>query len=62
MSAMILCQIKTIRDLACRRWASTDELLAITAALKEAAAEADRALTNRIEAEAQEAWMRGDLK
>ena len=61
MSAMIICQIQTIRDLACRRFATTDEPLAITAALKEAAAEADRALTNRLEAEAEHAWQKGDL-
>jgi hypothetical protein len=60
MSPMIICQIQTLRDLACRRFATTDELLAITAALKEAAAEADRALTNRLEAAAAEAWERGD--
>ena len=52
MSAMIISQIEAIRAHACRRWSTIDELLAaITAALKEAAAEADRALTNRLEAE-----------
>ena len=51
MSAMIICQIQTIRDLACRRFATTDQLHAIAAALKEAAHEADRALTNRLKAE-----------
>ena len=51
MSAMILCQVRAIRDYACRHWASTDELHAIAAALKQAANEADRALTNRLEAE-----------
>jgi hypothetical protein len=61
MSAMIICQIQTIRDLACRRFATTDELIAVAAALKEAAADADRALTNRLEAEAAHAWQKGDL-
>jgi hypothetical protein len=61
MSA-ILFQIQAIRNLTCRQWASTDELLAITAALKEAAAEADRALTNRLEAEAERARRKGDLR
>jgi hypothetical protein len=51
MSAMIVSQIEAIRDHACRRWSTIDELLAIAAALKEAAAEADRTLTNRLEAE-----------
>ena len=51
MSAMIISQIEAIRAHACRRWSTIDELLAITAALKEAAAEADRALTNRLETE-----------
>ena len=50
MSA-ILCQIRAIRDLASRRWASTAELHLIAAALKQAAHEADRALTNRLEAD-----------
>ena len=58
MSAMIISQIEAIRAHACRRWSTIDELLAITAALKEAAAEADRALTNRLEADA---WQKGDL-
>ena len=47
MSAMI----QAIRDHACRRCSTIDELLAVAAALKEAAAEADRTLTNRLEAE-----------
>ena len=51
MSAMIIFQIEAIRALACRRWSTIDELLAVAAALKEAAAEADRTLTNRLEAE-----------
>jgi hypothetical protein len=51
MSEMVICQIRAIRDLACRRWATTDELHAVAAALQEAAHEADRALTNRLEAE-----------
>jgi len=51
MSAMILCQVRAIRDYACRRYATTDELLAVSAALKEAALEADRALVNRLQAE-----------
>jgi hypothetical protein len=51
----ILAQIQTIRDIARRQFATTDELHAITAALKEAAAEADRTLTDRLEAEAVEA-------
>ena len=51
MSAMILAQIQTIRDIACRRFSTIDELLAVAAALKEASAEADRTLTNRLEAE-----------
>ena len=58
MSAMIISQIEPIRAHACRRWSAIDELLAITAALKEAAAEADRTLTNRLEADA---WQKGDL-
>ena len=49
--SVILCQIQAIRDLTCRQWATTDQLHAIAAALKEAAAEADRALTNRLEAD-----------
>jgi len=59
MSA-ILFQIQAIRKLTRREWATTDQLLAVAAALKEAAAEADRALTNRLEAEAEHAWQRGD--
>ena len=51
MSAMIVSQIRAIRDHACRRWSTIDELLAVTAALKEAAAEADHTLTNRLGAE-----------
>jgi len=51
MSAMIVSQIQAIRDHACRKWATTDELHAIAAALKEAALETDRALTNRLEAD-----------
>ena len=58
MSAMIISQIEAIRAPACQRWSAIDELLAITAALKEAAAEADRTLTNRLEADA---WQKGDL-
>jgi hypothetical protein len=50
MSA-IISQIEAIRTHACWRWSTIDELLAIAAALKEAAAEADRTLTNRLEAE-----------
>ena len=50
MSA-ILFQIQAIRKLTCRQWVTTEQLLAVAAALKEAAAEADRALTNRLEAE-----------
>jgi len=46
MSAMIV-----IRDHACRKWATADELLAMAAALKEASHEADRALTNRLQAD-----------
>jgi hypothetical protein len=57
MSAMIVSQIQAIRDHACRRFATTDELHAVAAALKEAALEADRALTN----EAEHAWQKGDL-
>ena len=51
MSAMIISQIEAIRAQTCRRFSTIDELLAIAAALKEAAAEADRTLTNRLEAE-----------
>jgi len=58
MSA-ILFQIHSIRKL-CRQWATTDDLLATAAALREIAAEVDRTLTNRLEAEAQQAWERGD--
>jgi hypothetical protein len=50
MSA-ILFQIQAIRKLTRREWATTDQLLAVATALKEAAAEVDRALTNRLEAE-----------
>jgi hypothetical protein len=60
MNRMILAQIQTMRDIACRRFATTDELHAVAAALKEASADADRALANRLEAEAVEAWERGD--
>jgi hypothetical protein len=60
MTAMILAQIQTIRDIARRQFATTDELHAVAAALKEASAEADRTLTNRLEAEAQERWEMGD--
>jgi hypothetical protein len=59
MSA-ILFQIHAIRKLTRREWATTEQLSAVAAALKEAAAEADRALTNRLEAEAQQAWEKGD--
>ena len=51
MSAMIISQIEAIRAHACRRWSTIDELIAVAAALKEASAETDRALTNRLEAE-----------
>ena len=51
MSAMIVSQIRAIRDHACRRRSTIDELHAIAAALKEAALETDRALTNRLEAD-----------
>jgi hypothetical protein len=47
MSAMI----QAIRDRARRRWSTIDEPLAVAAALKEASAETDRTLTNRLEAE-----------
>jgi hypothetical protein len=50
MSAMIISQIEAIRAHACRRWSTIDELLAIAAGLKEAAPEADRTRTNRLEA------------
>jgi hypothetical protein len=60
MSA-ILFQIQAIRKLTCRQWVTTEQLLAVAAALKEAAAEADRALTNRLEAEAEHAWRKGDM-
>jgi hypothetical protein len=50
MSA-ILCQIRAIRELTCRQWASTSELHLIAAALKQAAHEADRALANRLQAD-----------
>ena len=59
MSA-ILFQIHAIRKLTSRQWMSTDDLHAICGALKEIAAEADRALANRLEAEARDAWERGD--
>ena len=51
MSANLVSQIQAIRAEACRRFSTIDELLAIAAALKEASAEADRTLTNRLEAE-----------
>jgi hypothetical protein len=47
----IVSQVRAIRDYACRRFATTDELHAIAAALKQAAHEADRALTNRLQAD-----------
>jgi hypothetical protein len=59
MSA-ILFQIQALRKLTSREWATTEQLLEVAAALKEAAAEADRALTNRLEAEAEQAWQKGD--
>ena len=58
MSA-ILFQIQALRKLTCREWATTEQLLVVAAALKEAAAEADRALTNRLEAEAEHARRNG---
>jgi hypothetical protein len=58
----ILFQIHAIRKLTRREWASTDDLhAAICAALKEIAAEVDMALSNRLEAEAQDAWEKGDM-
>ena len=51
MSANLISQIEAIRAHTCRRWSTIDELIAVAAALKEASAEADRALTNRLEAE-----------
>ena len=51
MSAIIISQIEAIRAHACRRFSTIDELLAVSAALKEASAEADRTLANRLEAE-----------
>jgi len=51
MSAMIVSQIQAIRDHACRKWSTIDELHAIAVALKEAAHEADRALTIRPQAD-----------
>jgi hypothetical protein len=59
MSA-ILFQIQTIRKLSRSEWASKDQLYAICAALKEISAEADRTLANRLEAEAEIAWRKGD--
>jgi hypothetical protein len=59
MSA-ILFQLQALRKLTCREWVTTEQLLAVAAALKEAAAEADRALTNCLEAEAADAWQKGD--
>jgi hypothetical protein len=66
MSA-ILFQIEAIRKLSRSEWATTDALLATAAALKEIAAEVDRTLANRLEAEAAQvwaeeeaAWQRGD--
>ena len=50
MSANLISQIEAIRG-ACRRWSTINELIAVTAALKEVAAEVDRTLTNRLEAE-----------
>jgi hypothetical protein len=35
--------------------------ISVAVALKEAAAEADRALANRLETEAEHAWRKGDL-
>jgi hypothetical protein len=54
-------QLRALRKLTCREWVTTEHLFAVAAALKEAAAEADRALTNRLEAEAEHAWQKGDL-
>ena len=59
MSA-ILFQLHALCKLTCRERATTEQLHAVAAALKEAAAEADRALTNRLEAEAEQAWQKGD--
>jgi hypothetical protein len=51
MNANLISQIEAIRANACRRFSTIDELLAVAAALKEASAEADRTLANRLEAE-----------
>jgi hypothetical protein len=55
----ILFQIQAIRKI-CRQWLTTDDLSAAVAALKEVATEVERTLTNRLEAEAQIAWEKGD--
>jgi hypothetical protein len=59
MSA-ILFQLHALRKITSREWASTETLHAVAAALKEASAEADRTLANRLEAEAEQAWQKGD--
>jgi hypothetical protein len=63
MSAVIVSQIHAIRARVFRRFSSLDDLMAITKALKEAAADADRVLAHRLEAQAEEGpWQRGDVK
>ena len=57
----ILFQIEAIRKLTRRQWVTTELLLDVVAALKELALEVERTLTNRLEAEAQLAWERGDM-
>jgi hypothetical protein len=58
----ILFQIEAIRKLTRHQWVTTDLLFDVVAALKELAAEVERTLTNRLEAEAEQAWLKGDLK
>jgi hypothetical protein len=61
MSALLF-QIQAIRKICRSEWLATDALLAAVTALQELAAEVNRTLTNRLEAEAQAAWEMGDCK
>jgi hypothetical protein len=66
--SVVLFQIQQIRKICRQQWLATDDLLATAASLREIAAEVDRTLANRLEAEAvatwereQQAWERGDF-
>jgi hypothetical protein len=56
----ILFQIEAIRKLTRHQWVRTDLLHDVVAGLKELAFEVEQTLTNRLEAEAQIAWEKGD--